>query len=96
MIVLITGGNRGIGFGIAQAITRRIPHATILIGCRASYAGEEAIGKLRELGATAKLDTVEVDVEDDSSIAAASEVVQNKYHKLDGKFVRISERVRRC
>ena len=85
MLVLITGGNRGIGFGIVEATTRRIPDATILIGCRAPEAGEEAIKKLRELGVTTPLDAIKIDVEDDSSIAAAAEVVQRRYQKLDGK-----------
>ena len=87
MIVLVTGGNRGIGFGIVQAITQRIPNATILIGCREIKSGEESISKLQELGVTATLDTIKVDVEDDDTIAAAAEVVRTKYRKLDGMLI---------
>ena len=84
MIVLITGGNRGIGFGVVQAITRRIPNATVLIGCRTLEAGEEAIEKLRELGVTTALDPIKIDIENDGSIAAAADVVRVKYQRLDG------------
>ncbi|KAF4826472.1 Short-chain dehydrogenase/reductase tropE [Colletotrichum tropicale] len=32
-IILVTGGNRGIGFGIVQAIADRLPDSTVIIGC---------------------------------------------------------------
>ncbi|KAF3800797.1 hypothetical protein GCG54_00009468 [Colletotrichum gloeosporioides] len=56
--ILVTGGNRGIGFGIVQAIADRLPDSTVIIGCRSTLAGDEAVTKLRELGVKTNLDLI--------------------------------------
>jgi NAD(P)-dependent dehydrogenase (short-subunit alcohol dehydrogenase family) len=84
--ILITGGNRGIGFGIAQAIAGRIPSSTIILGCRKNAAGHEAIEKLRDLAVSSSLDVVQLDIEDIQSIEAAVETLDKKYGKLDGAY----------
>ncbi|UKZ76561.1 hypothetical protein TrVFT333_004268 [Trichoderma virens FT-333] len=81
--ILITGGNRGIGFGIVQAIARRIPSSTIILGCRRLVTGYEAIDQLREQGISSKLDAVQIDIEDIQSITTAVEVLGQRYGKLD-------------
>lgn len=91
--ILVTGANRGIGYAIAQAIGTRLPDSTILLGCRSVDAGEQAISQLRTDGVAAKLDTVQVDIEDDSSIAAAVEMVGKVFGKLDGGFISCSVRL---
>lgn len=75
-IILVTGGNRGIGLGIVEATTTRIPSATLIIGCRS----------LRNRGIQSKLEVVEMDIENDASIATAAEAVDKKYCKLDGMY----------
>ncbi|KAL7802290.1 NAD(P)-binding protein [Trichoderma aethiopicum] len=82
-IVLITGANRGIGFGIAQAVASRIPSTTIILGCRNIANGHEAIERLRKLGVSSTLDAVQIDIEDIQSITAAVEALHNRYGKLD-------------
>ncbi|KAL6875063.1 hypothetical protein J3F83DRAFT_712985 [Trichoderma novae-zelandiae] len=81
--VLITGGNRGIGFGIAQAVASRIPSSTIILGCRRIETGHEAVERLRELGVSSSLDAVQIDIEDIQSITAAAEALDKRYGKLD-------------
>ncbi|KAK5995679.1 Short-chain dehydrogenase/reductase [Cladobotryum mycophilum] len=81
--ILITGGNRGIGFGIVQAIAPRIPSTIIIIGCRTLASGQEAIDKLRELGVKSDLDLVQIDIEDIKSIEASVAAIDQKYGKLD-------------
>ncbi len=83
-IILVTGGNRGIGLAIVQVTATRQPSSTIILGCRSVKAGEEAIKSLREQGLACTFDVVQLDIEDDSSIVAAVGAVDKKYGKLDG------------
>jgi NAD(P)-dependent dehydrogenase (short-subunit alcohol dehydrogenase family) len=89
--ILVTGGNRGIGFGIVQAIATRLPSSTVLIGCRSISAGEKSIQKLQDLGIKTRFDTIHIDIEDDDSIANAVVEVNKRYGRLDGKCLRIAE-----
>ena len=84
-VILVTGGNRGLGYAMVQVLGLRIPDTTIIIGCRDASSGEEAILSLRKEGVSAPLDVVVVDIEDDESIAAAVRTIDAKYGKLDGK-----------
>ena len=83
--ILVTGGNRGIGFGIVQAISRRLPTSTVIIACRSISAGNGAIDEGKKLGLTASLDVIQLDIEDDESITKAVSAVESKYGKLDGR-----------
>lgn len=83
--ILVTGGNRGIGNAIVQQIGSRLPTSTIILGCRSVRSGNDAIQELKSNGIAANLDTVEIDIENDKSIAAAVEAIDKKYGKLDGK-----------
>ncbi|KAI8632476.1 hypothetical protein F5Y19DRAFT_365567 [Xylariaceae sp. FL1651] len=82
-VILVTGGNRGIGFAIVEALGSRIPYSTILIGCRSVANAQGAIRELREKGVPAKLEALEITITDDSSIRAAVATVEEKYGKLD-------------
>ncbi|KAK1623037.1 hypothetical protein BDP81DRAFT_333031 [Colletotrichum phormii] len=82
-IILVTGANRGIGFGIVQAIAGRVGNSAILVGCRTHESGEEAVRKWRDIDIKQALDVVPFDIEDDASIVAAAAIVQEKYGKLD-------------
>lgn len=85
-IILVTGANRGIGFGIVQAIAGRVSNSTILIGCRTHEPGEEAVRKWRDIGIKEALYVLPFDIEDDASIIAAATIVEEKYGKLDGEL----------
>lgn len=85
-IILVTGANRGIGFAIVQATSLRVPNATYLLACRSQDAGEKSIEDLKNLGITAKLDVIVLDVTDDASIIDAKDQVEKKYGVLDGQY----------
>lgn len=88
--ILVTGGNRGIGFGIVQAIAQRIPSSTIILACRNLATGHEAIDQLRGQGVSSKLDAIQLDIEDIQSITNAVEAVNDRYGKLDGAYIETS------
>ncbi|KAI2618767.1 hypothetical protein GGR54DRAFT_604471 [Hypoxylon sp. NC1633] len=82
-IILVTGGNRGIGNAIVQAVGTRVRDATVLVGCRSLINAEESIRTLKELGVPAKLEPLEITITEDTSINAAVKTVEERYGKLD-------------
>ncbi|CAO5157798.1 hypothetical protein FAIPA1_10204 [Frankia sp. AiPs1] len=72
-IVLVTGGNRGLGFSAAKALARS--GAVVIIGARGEIAARKAVDVLDEEGLTA--DWVELDVTNPASVRAAAEIIWN-------------------
>ena len=83
-IVLVTGANRGIGFSTVQSLSLRFPSGTYIIGSRTLSSGHEAIQALQKLCANTKLEVVELDVTNDSTIDAAVGFIRKKFGRLDG------------
>ncbi|KAL2807902.1 putative retinol dehydrogenase [Aspergillus granulosus] len=71
-IVLITGANRGIGYGVARNLAKQHPDYLIII----------AASSLNAEGLTS-VTSVEIDVTSDESVAAAKACIQEKYQRLD-------------
>jgi NAD(P)-dependent dehydrogenase (short-subunit alcohol dehydrogenase family) len=65
--VLITGGNRGIGFETARQLATREFH--VVIGSRSEQHGQKAVRELERLG---KASLLVVDVSDSKSVASAA------------------------
>lgn len=84
-IILVTGGNRGIGFAIIQGLASHPDTAdsTFLLGCRDASKGREAVEQLHELRAQSTIKEIVLDVNSDSSIADAVELVRSQYGHLD-------------
>lgn len=82
-VILVTGGNRGIGYAIVKVLSDRLPSATFIIGCRDTKSGEYAVEQLRGEGVSAALDVVRIDIEDDGCIRDAVVAIDQKYGKLD-------------
>ncbi|KAH6887009.1 hypothetical protein B0T10DRAFT_530327 [Thelonectria olida] len=81
--ILVTGANRGIGYAIVQAIAAQQPSSSIILACRDNNSAQEAIKSLRNGGIMTQLDHVEFDIEDNASIEAAVNFVEEKYGSLD-------------
>ncbi|KAK4903102.1 hypothetical protein LTR27_000030 [Elasticomyces elasticus] len=82
-IVLITGGNTGLGFELAKQLLR--DHSNrfyVLIGCRTLSKGETAVQDLHSQGLTA-CEVLHIEVTDDESIAQAAKVVGEKFGRVD-------------
>ncbi|KAI2467152.1 hypothetical protein F4781DRAFT_324452 [Annulohypoxylon bovei var. microspora] len=82
-VILVTGGNRGIGNAIVQAVGTRVHDAVVLVGCRSIENAEESIKNLGELGVPAKLEPLQITVTNDASINSAVRKVEERYGKLD-------------
>lgn len=78
-IALITGANKGIGFGVARELAQR--DVFVLIGARDETRGREAVDTLLAQGLPVAF--VQVDVTDDESIANAAREVDERYGRLD-------------
>ena len=78
-VALITGSNKGLGFGIAKKLGKE--GIAVLIGARSQEKGEEAISKLRQEDIDAHF--IQLDVSDRSSIESAKKAIAEQFGKLD-------------
>lgn len=75
-VALVTGANKGIGLQIAKDLAAR--GFTVLVGSRNSKNGDAAA---KTIGADAR--SVQLDVTDSGSIAAAAERIRKEFGRLD-------------
>ena len=78
-VALVTGANRGIGFGMARGLARA--GARIVVAARDEVRSEQAVGELRALGAEAC--AVKVDVTDERSVESLVAQALERYARLD-------------
>lgn len=76
---VITGGNRGLGFGIATAMAQSGANVAIL--CRDSKKAAEAIAELQQYGG--KYVSFNCDVTDMKSVLAAADAVEKEFGGID-------------
>jgi len=79
--VLVTGANKGIGLQICKKIVQTVPDAYVLLGSRSKTRGEKAVAAViaSDPSADGRVELVELDVTDDSSVSAAAKAVAAKY-----------------
>lgn len=84
-IVLITGGNSGIGYETVKALYASPEAHTILMGSRSLDKAAEAIKTLQsEVSETSsEVVPIQIDIEDDASIEKAFKEVESKYGRVD-------------
>ena len=78
-VAVITGGNRGLGFGIASAMAE--VGADIAILCRDRAKAEEALAELAQFGG--KYKSFDCDVTNINSCMAAAEAVTAEFGDID-------------
>lgn len=76
-IALVTGGNRGIGYAIAQGLLNA--DFQVIIGARSLEKGQAAVEKLN----SPSVSVVEIDIAEDESINHASNELNDKIDRLD-------------
>jgi 2-dehydro-3-deoxy-D-gluconate 5-dehydrogenase len=78
-VAFVTGGNGGIGFGMAKGLAGA--GASIVIAGRNKAKGQVALSELRSVGAPAEF--VELDVLDEASCRGAIQKAVEKFGRLD-------------
>jgi NADP-dependent 3-hydroxy acid dehydrogenase YdfG len=84
-VILVTGGNRGLGYAMLQVAGARDASSTFIMTSRKLEAGQEAAAKLVEEGVMAKIEVIPLDVTNDDQILEAVKYVEEKHGKLDGE-----------
>ncbi|ETI24786.1 hypothetical protein G647_04156 [Cladophialophora carrionii CBS 160.54] len=79
-IILVTGGNTGIGYEIVKKLARDSPTNQVLMACRDTHKGEEAVAAM---GAPLNVNPIQLDITDDESIEHCFLAVQQHFGKLD-------------
>lgn len=79
-IVLITGGNSGIGKATAIGIART--GATVIIGCRDEQRGQAAVREIVLASGNDRIDLLLIDLASQRSVRNAVETFKRKYGKL--------------
>lgn len=84
-IVLITGGNTGIGYEVCKALYTSPQAYTILMGSRSVDKANTAIAELQKEKTESKsnIEPIQINIEDDDSIDNAVKEVQSKFGKVD-------------
>jgi NAD(P)-dependent dehydrogenase (short-subunit alcohol dehydrogenase family) len=84
-IVLITGGNTGVGYETVKALYASPQVHTILMGSRSLDKAKDAISKLQSavLDSQSEIVPIQIDIENDASIQNAFKEVESKYGRVD-------------
>lgn len=88
-IAVVTGGNAGIGFEIARQLLR--DHGDrfhVIIGSRTLAKGQDAVSQLKQEGHES-VQAVQLDVTEESSVAAAAKVVGDQFGRVDVLHVNV-------
>ncbi|WP_026987074.1 SDR family oxidoreductase [Fodinicurvata fenggangensis] len=78
-IALVTGANKGIGREIARQLAES--GVTVIVSARDPERGKEAAGELTLRGLSSE--SIEIDLNDEATIAAAAEQIAAKHGRLD-------------
>jgi carbonyl reductase 1 len=81
-IALVTGGNRGLGFGFVESLAESLgPEGLVYLGARDLEKGREAADPLRREGR--RIEVLAIDVAEDGSVEQAAETLRRRHGGVD-------------
>lgn len=86
-VILVSGGNKGIGLAIVERLLQEFPDTRLLLGSRDQERGDAAVKELvTKLGqdVSPRLEMILLDVGSDESVSGAVRTVKAKYGSLYG------------
>lgn len=82
-VAVVTGGNRGIGLGLARGLSRA--GASVAVWGRDLEMAEKAVAELRPLG-IGESEAFQCDVTDEAAVVDALEATVDRFGKVDSAF----------
>ncbi|KAJ9637999.1 hypothetical protein H2204_004589 [Knufia peltigerae] len=79
-IILVTGGNAGIGYETVKKLALENPTFQVLMGCRDTHKGEEAVASM---GAPINVNPIQLDITDDESVEHCYLAITQHFGRLD-------------
>ena len=86
-VILITGGNKGIGKAICKGVLQQHPNVHVLLGSRDLKKGKQAADEIKEQNkslSSCSITVIQLDVTSDSSVQAAVQTVESLGCELYG------------
>jgi carbonyl reductase 1 len=81
-VALVTGGNRGLGFGFVEVLAEELgSEGIVYLGVRDIDKGREAADQLRQAGH--QVEVLEIDISEDQSVAQAAETLRDRHGGVD-------------
>jgi NAD(P)-dependent dehydrogenase (short-subunit alcohol dehydrogenase family) len=80
-VIIITGGNAGLGYQSSVEFAKR--GATVVIACRDEHKGQHAMSRISAQYPSATVDTIALNLIDFESVKRFSERFLQQYHRLD-------------
>jgi len=81
-IIVITGGNTGLGFHAAEDFARR-GAGSVILACRSTTRGNEAAIKIRETTGFQNIEVLQLDLANLENVKNFSQTLKEKYSSID-------------
>ncbi|KAF5017293.1 hypothetical protein F66182_10791 [Fusarium sp. NRRL 66182] len=82
-VMLVTGGNSGIGYDTTYALANASPDNHVILSARSSERGQKALAELQARKPRGTISFLELDVTSDDSINAAAKKLEADFGRLD-------------
>lgn len=85
IVVLITGGNTGIGLEVVKALYNSATSYEVILGSRSVQNGEDAVAQVKSQNSnsTSSISSIQIDISSDSSIVKARDEILSRFGRLD-------------